>query len=75
LDIAGVLLPVSALVIWVALAPFLLAQQAGLPVVRIGLLFLTVIEWRRKEKLAAINAPTAVGVHLDAPGLDMYRHC
>jgi hypothetical protein len=43
LDIAGVLLPVSALVIWVALAPFLLAQQAGLPVVRIGLLFLTVI--------------------------------
>jgi hypothetical protein len=43
LDISGVLLPVSALIIRMALTPFLLTQQAGLPIVGVGLLFLTVI--------------------------------
>jgi hypothetical protein len=43
LDIGGVFLPVAPLVIRMTLAPLLLTQQAGLPVLRIGLLFLAVI--------------------------------
>ena len=43
LNIGWMLFPITTLVIGMTLAPFLLTQQAGLPVLRIGSLFLAVI--------------------------------